>query len=282
MTLRNQCHGPLAGGPIMLRGGPMTLRKSPPSGPMTLRTDRPISLVFKPETFQLCVDLAVTRKNAGNASYDLSRDRITDETAWRDLFREPDSSRPATGASSSRSPRRPTRSHSRFSTRSSGANLHRWSIAGSSSPRTSRDGATQRIRRPQTRSRSFDQLVALCAHRGGTPPYNDELTPRPDEAKAWWNGPLGPATSSVSMVRIPRLHAARSFVDLRSRPRPTRGRARAAGRGIRVRLLRGRHGHGLFRLHRPLCDDDYFGTTPDQQHDAEAQRRCWECAYDPT
>ncbi len=77
----------------------MTHEKNPlQSGPMTLRTDRPISLVFKPETFQLCVSLAVTRKNAGNASYDLSRDHITDETAWRDLFREPDSSRPATGA----------------------------------------------------------------------------------------------------------------------------------------------------------------------------------------
>jgi hypothetical protein len=95
----------------------------------------PITLVLKPETFKLCADLAVTRKNAGNASYDLARDRITDEAMWTDLFRESGSCRPARGGVLPRGlhvdkhdPARASRQGYR------GTDLHRGSLARAGGP----------------------------------------------------------------------------------------------------------------------------------------------------
>jgi hypothetical protein len=248
----------------------------------------PITLVFRPETFKLCVDLAVTRKNAGNASYDLSTDRITDAAAWRGLFREPDSSRLATGAF--------------FVEVSTSTNtipfalldkviVEPISVGGRSLAQAVHDllgiAPTERDPAPPGKKQVLDQLVALCAHRGGTPPHDDDLTPAPDEAKTWWNG----------AETVQRRVAFRWFEYVVSTLRdlsPASVRDPVAREDAREDA--GEQPAGEYECDycgtatdtvcsgckRPLCDDDYFGAHPDQRHDAEAQRRCWECAYDPT
>jgi len=236
----------------------------------------PILLVFKPDIFEVTTDAAVTAKNAGAYDFDLVKDRITSAEDLRAIFRTPNGPDLA-----------PFHFFTEFSTATNTLPfdlLDKILVEPLTFNGDELVEAVEKIvngrwrveKRPPKpladKADLLDDLAVWCAERGGTPPGPLDIDNAPGAAGQWWKT-MKPWGAGYRWFQ----YVVSTLKDLSpdevAAPAPEPPRCDVCQRNARTRCS------GCSRW---LCFDDYYGISEEGAFDAEAQRRCWECCYDPT